>query len=146
MNEESMELGGIYRIDFLDELVRIYSMSVLDEKSLYAPVEGRKEFCPEELSETEPDLMLRQEKLRKMMEKMQRVMNPEKIERYVKAHLGTDRQMTASQLPLQNTEDFVKIIYVRLYGQRKNMSYTVEAGQEIQRGGYRFRDFTIRLK
>ena len=146
MNEESMELGGIYRIDFLDELVRIYSTAVLDEKSLYAPVEGRKEFCPEELSETESDLMLRQEKLRKMMEKMQRVMNPEKIERYVKAHLGTARQMQASQLPLNNTEDFVKIIYVRLYGQRKNMSYTVVAGQETQRGGYRFRDFTIRLK
>ena len=146
MNEESMELGGIYRIDFLDELVRIYSMSVLDEKSLYAPIEGRKEFCPKELGEAEPDLALRQEKLRKIVEKMQRVMNPEKIERYVKTNLGAESQMQASQLPLKDTEDFVKIIYVRLYGQRKNMGYTVEPGQEIQQGGYRFRDFTIRLK
>ena len=77
---------------------------------------------------------------------MQRVMNPEKIERYVKEHVGENGEIQASQLPMENAEDFVKIIYVRLYGQRKNMSYTVEAGQEIQRGGYRFRDFTIRLK
>lgn len=146
MNEDQMELGGIYRIDFLDELVRIYSMSVLDEKSLYAPIEGRREFCPEELAVEEPDLLLRQEKLRKMMEKMQRVMNPEKIERYVKEHVGENGEIQASQLPMENAEDFVKIIYVRLYGQRKNMGYTVETGEEIEQKGYRFRNFTIRLK
>ena len=133
-----MELGGIYRIDFLEELVRIYSMSVIDEKSLYAPIEGRKEF--------KPDLMLRRDKLQRMVEKMQRVMNPDKIDCYVKAHMGESGQIQASQLPLENTEDFVKIIYVRLYGQRRSMSYTVEAGEEIDLSGYRFRDFTIRRK
>lgn len=146
MNEENMELGGIYRIDFLDELVRIYSSSVVDEKSLYAPIEGRKAFCPEEIGEEEPDLILRQEKLRKMMEKMQRVLSTEKIEHYVKTQMGEKREMQASQLPIENTEDFIKIIYVRLYGQRRNMGYTVNTGEEIELGGYRFRDFTICLK
>lgn len=146
MNEENLELGGIYRIDFLEELVRIYSMSVIDEKSLYAPIEGRKEFKPQEIGEEEPDLMLRRDKLQRMVEKMQRVMNPDKIDCYVKAHMGESGQIQASQLPLENTEDFVKIIYVRLYGQRRSMSYTVEAGEEIDLSGYRFRDFTIRRK
>ena len=146
MNEERMELGGIYRIDFLEELVRIYSMSVIDEKSLYAPIEGRKTFCPEELGDVEPDLGVRQEKLRKMMEKMQRVMNPEKMNHYVQKYLGEKRQMQASELPMESTEDFIKIIYVRLYGQRKNMSYTIKPGEEVEVSGYRFRDFTISLK
>lgn len=42
MNEENMDLGGIYRIEFLDELVRIYSSSVIDSNSLYSPIEGRR--------------------------------------------------------------------------------------------------------
>ena len=46
INEEEMDLSGIYRIEFLDELVRIYSMSVIDEKSLYSAIEGKKEFQP----------------------------------------------------------------------------------------------------
>lgn len=144
MNEESLELGGIYRIDFLDELVRIYSVAVMDEKSLYAPIEGRKEFRPSQLDVEEPDLGLRQEKLRKMMEKMQRVMNPDKINHYVREHMGDLEELQASGLPMENKEDFVKLIYVRLYGQRKNMEYTVEPGEETESGGYRFRDFTIR--
>jgi len=146
INKEKLELGGIYRIDFLDELVRIYSMSVIDEKSLYSAIEGKKEFRPVQLAAGEPDMELRQEKLRKMMEKMQRVMNPDKINQYVKAHMGEKGQIYASQLPLESTEDFVKIIYVRLYGQRKNMAYTVEMGEETERTGYRFRDFMIREK
>ncbi len=146
MNEEGMELGGIYRIDFLDELVRLYSMAVIDEKSLYAPIEGRKEFRPAQLEVEEPDLELRQEKLRKMMEKMQRVMNPDKINHYVGEVMGDLKEMQASGLPMETTEDFVKLIYVRLYGQRNNMEYTVEPGENTECGGYRFRDFTIRKK
>lgn len=41
INREQMNLGGIYRIDFLEELIRIYTVGCLDEKSLYSPVAGR---------------------------------------------------------------------------------------------------------
>lgn len=67
-NREQMNLGDIYRIDFLEELIRIYSVGCMDEKSLYSPVEGKKEFKPEEITDMEPDLELRQEKLRRMAE------------------------------------------------------------------------------
>lgn len=42
INQEEMDLSGIYRIEFMDELIRIYSSAVLDEKSLYTPIEGKK--------------------------------------------------------------------------------------------------------
>ena len=141
-----MELGGIYRIDFLDELLRIYSMSVMDEKSLYSPIEGKKEFKPSQIAESAPDLALRQEKMRKMMEKMQRVLNPQKINQYVSTYMQEKKEMRASEFPMENVEDFVKMIYVRLYGQRKNMEYTVEVIEEIERNGYRFKDFMIHKK
>ncbi len=146
LNEEKMNLGGIYRIDFLEELIRIYSMGCLDEKSFYSPVEGRKEFKPAEIEVHEPDLELRQEKLRIMAEKMRRVLSPVKINAYVKTQIGHKKEILATQLPLVNTEDFVKVIYVRLYGQRKNMDYTVDVQEEKEVNGYRFQDFLIRMK
>lgn len=143
MNREQMDLGGIYEIEFLDHLVRIYSCSFLDGNSFYSPIEGRKEFVPQALTEDEPDLQLRREKLKKMMEKMQKILSPEKIDRYIEHYLDGKDQMLAGQLPLENVEDFVKIIYVRLYGQRKNMRYRVEVLEEKEIGGFRFRDFRI---
>lgn len=146
ITREQMNLGGIYRIDFLDELIRIYSVSCLDEKSFYSPVEGRKEFIPEEIADSEPDFELRQEKLRRMAEKMQKVLSPVKINAYVKMQLGEKKELLATQFPLDSTEDFVKIIYTRLYGQRKNMDYIIELREEKEINGYRFKDFLIRLK
>ena len=146
INEENMDLGGIYRIEFMDELIRLYSAAVMDEKSLYSPIEGKKNFEPQELVEDEADPEIRNEKLKKMMEKLARVLNPEKIERYVEQQLADRTQMMASELPLATTDDFVKMIYVRLYGQRKNMKYTITPGENRERNGYRFRDFEIRRK
>lgn len=146
INEDKMALGGIYEIGFLEDLIRLYSVSFLDERSFYSPTEGKKEFVPQKLENHEVDLEARQEKLRKMMEKMQRVLSKEKIENYVLDQLQDRPQMMASQLPLASAEDFVKIIYVRLYGQRKKLKYYVEPEEMIEVRGYRFRDFRIRRK
>ena len=81
-----------------------------------------------------------------MMEKMERVLNPQKINLYVLDCLqGRDRMM-ASELPLATTEDFVYLIYIRLYGQRKTMKYAIEAAEDITVNGYRFRDYVIHKK
>lgn len=146
INQEEMDLSGIYRIEFMDELIRIYSSAVLDEKSLYTPIEGKKAFEPEMLLDTEPDQELRDEKMRRMLNKLARVINPEKVNNYVEKHLGDRREMLASELPLENTDDFVKMIYIRLYGQRKNMRYTIAVKDMIKKDGYRFNDFAIHRK
>ena len=146
INSEQMDLGGIYEIEFLSDLVRIYSAAFLDESSFYSPSEGKKSFTPSALTEKEPDEKFRQEKLRRMMEKMQRVLSPEKIDKYVEEQLGERKEMLAAQLPLETVEDFVKIIYVRLYGQRKNMSYSVGIREEKELNGFVFHDFLIQRK
>ncbi len=143
INRERMELGGIYEIEFLENLVRIYSCGFLDENSLYSPIEGRKEFVPQQIVSREPDDKLRQEKLRRMMEKMQRILSAEKIDRYVEECMGGRKEIMASELPLSGVEEFIKIIYVRLYGQRKNMKYRIEVTEEKEVNGFRFKDFRI---
>jgi len=143
VNRESMDLGGIYEVEFLENLVRVYSCSFLDSNSFYSPTEGKKEFVPQKLEEEELSPQERQEKLRRMMEKMQRTLSPERINIYVEKNLAGKSEMMASEFPLADTEDFVKLIYVRLYGQRKNMKYRVEVKEEKERNGFRFKDFRI---
>lgn len=146
INKQNMDLGGIYRISFMDELIRIYTSAFLDEKSLYVPIEGKKEFKPREIENELPDAKLRQKKIQKMMERMARVLNPQKINQYVLECMRGRAVMQASELPLDTVEDFVHMIYIRLYGQRKNMRYEIQTGDEITVNGYRFRDYTIQKK
>lgn len=143
VNRERMDLGGIYEVEFLESLIRIYNCSFIDSHSLYSPIEGKKEFVPQKLDNSEPDIGVRQEKLRKMLEKMQRTLSPEKIDSYVSEKLGKRKEMLATEFPVETSDDFVKIIYVRLYGQRKNMSYRIEAQEVKEVNGFRFRDFRI---
>ena len=146
INRENMDLNGIYRIEFMDEIIRIYSSTVIDEKSFYTPIEGKKIFEPATILEEEPDLEFRNEKMRKMLEKLARVLNPEKVNDYVEKQLGDRQDMLASELPLGNTDDFVKMIYIRLYGQRKNMKYSIAVKEMKEKDGYRFTDFMIHRK
>ena len=146
INRDTMDLNGIYRIEFMDEIIRIYSSAVIDEKSFYTPIEGKKIFEPATILEEEPDLEFRNEKMRKMLEKLARVLNPEKVNDYVITQLGDRKDMLASELPLDNTDDFVKMIYTRLYGQRKNMKYSITVKEMIEKDGYGFTDFTILRK
>ena len=109
-------------------------------------MEGKREFTPASLDEKEPDEELRREKMRRMAEKIQKVVSVEKIQDYVDQQLGNVDEMNASQLPLANEDDFIKLISTRLYGQRKNMGYTIETMEEREANGYRFKDFRIRRR
>lgn len=146
INKENMDFGGVYRIPFVDELIRIYSAAFLDEKSLYVPIEGKKEFKPREIENELPDIEMRQKKIQKMMDRMERILNPQKINQYVLGCMREKDSMLASELPLDTTEDFVHMIYIRLYGQRKNMCYEIQTGDEITVNGYSFRNYAIHKK
>lgn len=131
MNEQEMNLGGIYRMEFLDDLVRIYSSSVMDGNFLYSQTEGCREFAPQDLVTKELDFFKRQEKIRRITEKMENILSPAKIERYVERQLGEKKQLHAAEIPLDTEEDFIKIIYIRLYDQRKNINYKVKSLEEV---------------
>ena len=145
MEQSQLDLNGIYEIEYLDNLVRLFGSSFIDEKSFYSPIEGKKEFHPQELTEVMPDVELRQEKLRKMTEKMQRILSPERIERFVEEQLGDREKIYASELPMETMDDFIRLIYVRLYGSRKKMRYRIEKAEGANKisGEFDFQDFAI---
>lgn len=146
ITEQDLDCNAIYELEEMDRLIRIFSWQYLDTDSLYAPVEGKKEFIPERVEVHKPDVELREKKRRKMLRKMEQVLSPQKIDRYVQEMLGGREQMQASELPLDEGDTFIRVIYIRLYGQRKNMSYTLKTLDTTEKDGFQFRDFVIRRK
>mgnify|MGYP007041018658 FL=1 len=80
-----------------------------------------------------------------MSEKMQRILSPERIERFVEEQLGDREKIYASELPMETMDDFIRLIYVRLYGSRKKMRYRIEKAEGANKisGEFDFPDFAI---
>lgn len=147
LNEKIQEMGmdynGMYQLEEMDGLIKLFSWEYLDTDSLYAPIEGRKEFKPQPYVEPEPDEGLREEKRLLMRAKLERILSVDKIGAYVEQMLAGREQMLASELPLGEADTFIRLIYIRLYGQRKNMNYRLKLKGPVEKDGYRFRDFEI---
>lgn len=141
--EQSLDFNSIYEFEFLDQMIKLSSVAVLDGESFYQPNEGKTEFIPKQGKVQEIDEKLKWEKKKVLEEKLEKVVSIDKIESYVMMQLGEKEKIKASQMPLDTDEDFVKMIYVRLYGQRKQKGYTIEMLQDIDTEKYTFRDFWI---
>lgn len=141
--EEQLDLRAVYELEFLDSLIRLYSVELLDENSFYAPVEGQKTFTPQAVSFHAADENTRREKVKKMKEQLDRVLSVEKIEAYVSSLLGNQTVINASATDLTDLEHFIKLIYIRLYGQRKQVSYRIVPKEKVTVNGFTFRDFEI---
>ena len=143
IQEQNLDYNAVYELEETDRLIKIFYWDYLDMDSLYAPVEGKKEFVPQETPLLIPDEASRDEKRRQMRLKLERTLSPEKITAYVKAQLGDRNSMLASELPLSEGDTFIKMIYIRLYGQRKRVGYRLEMKNTVEKDGFRFRDFLI---
>ncbi len=146
IQEHGLDYNSIYELEETDCLIKLFYWNYLDTDSLYAPVEGKKEFVPQILEEYIPDEKERDAKRKKMYQKLQNILSPEKINEYVKDQLHGKNRMLASELPLSEGDTFIRLIYIRLYGQRKNMAYRLELRDSKDQDGFRFHDFEIILK
>lgn len=148
MREENLDPAGFYEMEETDRLIRIFAWDFLDMNSLYAPMEGRKEFVPQNLELIEINEEERLTKRAAMEQKLANILSPAKISAYVEQCLDGRDSMLASEI-MKDREDhtdlerFIRLIYIRLYGQRKRMSYSVTPQSEVEAKGYRFRDFVI---
>ena len=67
------------------------------------------------------------------------------LERFVEEQLGDREKIYASELPMETMDDFIRLIYVRLYGSRKKMRYRIEKAEGANKisGEFDFPDFAI---
>lgn len=143
IQEKNIDYNAVYELEEMDRLIKIFYWDYLDMDSLYAPVEGKKEFIPQETPLIIPNEEVRYEKRKQMWSKLGRTLSPEKIAAYVAEQLGDRNCMLASELPLSEEDTFIKLIYIRLYGQRKKVGYCLEMKDTVEKDGFRFRDFLI---
>lgn len=143
IQEKNIDYNAVYELEEMDRLIKIFYWDYLDMDSLYAPVEGKKEFIPQETPLIIPNEEIRYEKRKQMWSKLGRTLSPEKITAYVAEQLGDRNCMLASELPLSEEDTFIKLIYIRLYGQRKKVGYFLEMKDTVEKNGFRFRDFLI---
>lgn len=146
VTEKKLDYNAVYELEEMDRLIRLFSWEYLDTDSLYSPVEGKKEFVPKMMEIPVPDETLREEKRLLVRARLERILSPQKIGEYVEDMLGEKQQMLASEFPLESGDTFIRLIYIRLYGQRKNMNYELELKEPMTKAGFRFRDFVIRRK
>ena len=143
IQEQNLDYNAVYELEEMDRLIRIFYWDYLDTDSLYAPVEGKKAFVPQEIQPILPDEKVRGEKREAMRLKLERTLSRDKIAAYVREQLGDRTSMLASELPLAEDDTFIRLIYIRLYGQRKRVGYRLRMGDTVEKDGFRFRDFEI---
>ncbi len=143
IQEKNQEYNAIYELEEMDHLIKIFSWNYLDTDSLYAPIEGKREFVPQEMELWIPNEESRGIKRKRMHEKLANILTPEKIDDYVKEQLGKQQKILASSLPVEEGDTFIRMIYIRLYGNRKKVSYRLELKNVVEINGFRFRDFEI---
>ena len=143
IQEERIDYGAIYELEETDRLIKIFAWDYLDTDSLYTPIEGKKEFVPQDAPLVIPDEKERQKRRQEIRRKLEHTMTPARITAYVKEQLGEKDRMLASELPIAEGDTFIKMIYIRLYGQRKQMPYRLELMDRVAKDGFRFRDFAI---
>ncbi|HMM16102.1 MAG TPA: DUF5716 family protein [Petrimonas sp.] len=143
IEEMELDLGSIYQYEFIDNLISVYSSGILDEASFYVPPVSKGVFSPEEVRESAADVESRRKKFEAMQEKLRNVISVQSVSDYVDKALGDRQVMDAASLPLVTNEDVLRLIYIRLYGQRRRMSYTVKVKERVSINGFSFRNFEI---
>ena len=143
IEEMELDLGSIYQYEFVDNLISVYASGILDEASFYVPPVFKGTFLSEEVSDNAADVEARREKFEAMQVKLRNVISIQSISAYVDKALGDKPVIDAASLPLATNEDVLRLIYIRLYGQRRRMNYTVKAKDRAVVNGFSFRNFEI---
>ncbi len=129
----------------LSAVFSIFPQNFLDGDSLYVVPVTRNFGIPQVLDQSlgltkeERDL-----KKRALYEKNKRRFSKANINRFVLEALGGEKSRLASTLPLKDSRDFIRIIFISLFGREPTSSYTTKPLKErISINGYRFTDFKI---
>lgn len=126
-------------------LIEIFTQSFIDDKSIYISTEGKKTFVSQAIDKNK--ILSKQERdklINEFKEKNKNLMNKNYINQYVITCLGNKDVLNASQLPLENIIDFIKIIYISVFAKSKLVDFKIKKLDiEITFNDFNFTDFEI---
>ena len=134
--------------DFDEEIYQLFSIfpqSFLDNGSLYVTPISRKINNPTPRTERKKlSNEDREKKLEVLKEQNKKRFSQKNIEKYIMEQLQNEAAINASNLPLDTKRDFIRLIFVHLYGHLKDCAFQVkELDDYIIHNQYRIKNFVI---
>lgn len=128
-----------------DRLFSLFSQGYIDWHSLYTAREAARSHMPSEFRELSgPGEEERRAVLRKCREKLARRMTRDRINAYIMDKLGNRDSLNASELGVEEREDFLKLIYAAAYSNSRLVGYRVDfkTGERVTscNGDFEFKD------
>lgn len=134
-------------VDYLEELSDLfvlYSYDFIDETSLYIANEGSKSFKPEKVNKTSISKEERERKLKEFKTNQEKRYSHKKVNEIVDELLGDKKMISASEIEVKTIDDYIKIIYIRLFGSNSISTFKVKGKKSyINKNGFKFKDFEI---
>lgn len=129
-------------------LFSVFHQSFIDNKSLYEARQGKKEFEPQTLDSS---FILNDETKQKLIErtknKFDSIYTKSNIDNYVMKLLKDKSTVSSSDLPLNNVQDFLRIIYIFMYAGKNVVNYKIDNSSNIfQNEFFMVKDFVITEK
>lgn len=147
ISNEYKELELSLSADYLEEvtdLFTLYSYGYIDETSLYIANEGKKSFKPGKISTDNLSKEERQRKIDEFKKRQEKQYSPKKVNEIVDELLGEKKMILASDIEINGVDDFIKIIYIRLYGNHILAKYCINRKDGIvSNNGFTFKNFEI---
>ena len=134
--------------DYVLNVFSIFTTNYIDGSSFYVVPITRKTIMPEELTQV---IVLSDEerelKRLALQEKNKNRFSKKNINTYVDSLLQNKSTILGSSLPLQSKRDFIKMIFVSLYGHDKSSLYKVTLKENtVKINNFEFKDFIIERK
>lgn len=127
------------------QLFSIFPQSFLDNGSLYVTPISRKINKPTPRTERKKlSNEDREKKLEELKEQNRKRFSQKNIESFIMEKLQNEASINASNLPLDTKRDFIRLIFVHLYGHLKECIFQIkELDELIIHEQYRIKDFII---
>jgi hypothetical protein len=130
--------------DNISTIFSIYSQGFIDETSLYTPTVNRRTFNTEKIDEASINKDAIEEKKMLLIEKNKHRFSRENVNTFVLNCLGDKTVIRGSTLPLETPRDFIRLIFIRLYGKSKLSPYEIKNKKDLtEKNGFSFEDFEI---
>jgi hypothetical protein len=134
----------------LEKLFTLYSQDFIETESLYKPRQLSKDHNPEELQNLGMiEDKLREKRIMELQEHLAQKMTRKKINEFVLKRLGVRNHIRASEMGVNDIEDFIRLIYIAAYSRSKQVDYSVDfIGERIrsEEGSFEFKDILIKKR
>ena len=128
---------------YLSEVFSVFPISFIDGESFYTMPESKNNGDISELSSTSLDVEKLEQAHLQMAKRLEAIITLKSIDKYVMACLGEEPKVLASTIPISNTQDFIKMIFVSFYGTKSAKYKVVKMGTIVNQNGFRYIDFQI---